>query len=37
VTGDLAPLAHGDVFLDLYECTDLGLVTNFAAVQIDEF
>ena len=36
VAGDLAPLANRGVFLNFHKRTDLCLVTNFAAIKIDE-
>src|SRR5260370_37967684 len=37
MAGDLAVLAHLYIFLDLDERSNLRIVSNFAAVEIDEF
>ena len=36
VTGDFATLADRCVFLDFDKCADLGLVADFAAVNVDK-
>jgi hypothetical protein len=36
MAGNLAVLTDGGIFLNLYECPDLGVVANLATVEINE-
>src|SRR5690348_15354130 len=37
MTGDFAATSHARVFLNFHEGANLGLVADFAAIEVDEF